>query len=89
MNKGTYVKRDQVPNKTSVEGKERLSLFLILHGTALILPQLGFSYLLLFPHEQANKNCSKEIERRAKVESEKKKKSRKFFFQSKRQLRYD
>lgn len=54
-----------------MEGRERINLFLILSGTALILPQLGFSYLLLSPHEQANKNCGKEGERRAtaKVES--------------------
>lgn len=63
-----------------MEGKERerINLFLILSGTALILPQLAFSYLLLFPHEQANKNRSEEGERRAtaKVESKKKKKKK-------------
>lgn len=63
MNKGTYVKQGQVPNKTSVEGRERINLFLILSGTVLILPQLGFSYLLLFPCEQANQNCRKEGKR--------------------------
>lgn len=60
-------------NKTSVEGRERINLFLVLSGTALILPQLGFSYLLLFPHEQANKNCRKDGKRRAKAKVECKK----------------
>jgi len=76
MNKRTYVRRGRVPNKTYVEGRERINLFLILSGTALILPQLGFSYLLLFPREQPNKNCSKEGERRATAKVERKKKKK-------------
>lgn len=53
-----------------VEGRERINLSFILSGTALILPQLGFSYLFLFSSGQANKIHRKDGKSRATVEAE-------------------
>lgn len=69
MNKDTYVRRGRVHSKTCVEGRERINLSLILSGTVLILPQLGFSYLFLFSSGQANKMHRKDRKRRATAEA--------------------
>lgn len=70
MNKGTYVRRGRVHSKTCVEKRERINLSLILSGTVLILPQLGFADLFLFSSGQANKIHRKDGKRRAMAEAE-------------------
>lgn len=70
MSKGTYVRQDRVHSKTCVEGREKINLSLILSGTVLVLPQLGFSYLLLSSSGQENKIHRKDGKRRATAEAE-------------------